>query len=54
MIPEDHLEFLHAVWARRPTFTYVFFGLNIAVFLLMALAGGSGNEPTRWIAAPSK
>ena len=46
MIPEDHLEFLQAVWTRRPTYTYIFFGLNIAVFLLMALAGGSGNEPT--------
>ena len=46
MIPEDHLEFLHAVWTRRATYTYVFFGLNIAVFLLMALAGGSTNEPT--------
>ena len=46
MIPEDHLEFLHAVWTRRPTYTYLFFGLNIVVFLLMALAGGSGNEPT--------
>src|SRR5258708_992708 len=46
MIPEDHLEFLHAVWNRRPTFTYVFFGFNIVVFLMMALAGGSTNEPT--------
>src|SRR5262249_59426330 len=46
MIAEDHLEFLHAVWTRRSTYTYVFFGLNIAVFLLMALGGGSSNEPT--------
>jgi rhomboid protease GluP len=46
MIPEDHLEFLHAVWTRRPTYTYIFFGLNVVVFLLMALAGGSSNEPT--------
>src|SRR6266566_8375796 len=46
MIAEDHFDFLEAFWARRPTYTYVFFGLNIAVFLLMALAGGSGNEPT--------
>jgi membrane associated rhomboid family serine protease len=46
MIPEDHLEFLQAVWIRRPTFTYVFFGLNIAIFVLMSLAGGSGNELT--------
>jgi rhomboid protease GluP len=46
MIAEDHFDFLHAVWTRRSTFTYLFFGLNILVFLLMAFAGGSSNEPT--------
>src|SRR5436853_2340390 len=46
MIPDDHLEFLNAVWTRRPTFTYVFFALNIVVFVLMALAGGSTNQLT--------
>ncbi len=46
MVPDDHLDFLQAVWARRPTFTYVFFGFNILIFILMALAGGSMNEPT--------
>jgi len=46
MVPEDHLEFLHAVWSRRPLFTYIFLGANIAIFLLMALAGGSTNEST--------
>src|SRR6516162_2297935 len=46
MIPEDHLDFLHAVWTRRSTYTYVFFGLNILIFVLMALAGGSSNAPT--------
>jgi rhomboid protease GluP len=46
MVPDDHLEFLHAIWSRRPTFTYVFFAINIVVFVLMALAGGSSNEPT--------
>jgi len=46
MVPEDHLEFLQAVWTRRPVFTYVFFGLNILIFLLMMFAGGSTNEPT--------
>ena len=46
MIPEEHLEFLHAVWTRRPIFTYIFLGLNILIFLLMALAGGSTNELT--------
>src|SRR5215831_860136 len=44
MIPENHLEFLHAVWTRRATYTYVFFGLNIVVFLLMAF--GSMSEQT--------
>src|SRR5947208_15020785 len=46
MIPDDHLDFLQAVWARRATYTYIFFALNILVFLLMALAGGSTNEAT--------
>src|SRR5437867_5213427 len=46
MIPDDHLDFLQAVWARRSTYTYIFFALNILVFLLMALAGGSTNEHT--------
>ena len=44
MIPEDHLEFLHAVWSRRTPFTYFFLGLNLLIFVLMALAGGSSNE----------
>jgi membrane associated rhomboid family serine protease len=46
MTPDDHLEFLHAVWSRRSHYTYFFFGLNILIFILMALAGGSTNEPT--------
>lgn len=46
MVPEPHLEFLHAVWTRRTWFTYGFFGFNILIFILMALAGGSTNEPT--------
>ncbi len=46
MIPEDHLQFLHAVWERRPVFTYIFFGLNILIFLLMSFAGGSTNQST--------
>src|SRR5881396_2572513 len=44
MIPEDHLEFLHAVWTRRTPFTYFFLGLNLLIFVLMALAGGSSTE----------
>jgi membrane associated rhomboid family serine protease len=46
MVPDNHLEFLQAVWTRRPLYTYVFLGFNIFIFLLMALAGGSTNEPT--------
>src|SRR5262245_60902206 len=46
MVPEDHLEFFHAVWMRRPLYTYIFLGLNIFIFVLMALAGGSTNEQT--------
>ena len=44
MIPEEHLEFLHAVWTRRTPYTYFFFGLNIFIFILMAFAGGSTND----------
>src|SRR6058998_410260 len=46
MIPEDQLEFLHAVWTRRPHFTYIFLAANIVIFLLMSLAGGTTNEAT--------
>jgi rhomboid protease GluP len=46
MIPDEHLEFLHAIWTRRTPATKVFFAINLVVFLLMALAGGSMNNPT--------
>jgi rhomboid protease GluP len=46
VIPEQHLEFLHAVWTRRTPYTYFFFGFNIFIFILMALAGGSTNNLT--------
>jgi membrane associated rhomboid family serine protease len=46
VIPENHLEFLHAVWTRRTPYTYFFFGFNIFIFILMAFAGGSTNGPT--------
>lgn len=46
MVPDEHLEFLQEVWSRRPVFTYIFLGINILIFLLMSLAGGSMNEPT--------
>src|SRR5262245_48808138 len=45
MIQEDHIDFLQAVWARRPLYTYIFFGFNLLIFVLMAFAGGSTNEP---------
>ena len=41
MIPGEHFEFLHAIWARRTPFTYVFLAVNISIFLLMAFAGGT-------------
>src|SRR5262245_15973399 len=46
MIPDEHLEFLQAIWTRRTPFTYVFLAANIAIFLLMAFAGGATNETT--------
>lgn len=46
MIAEDHLEFLRALWSRRTPFTYIFLVLNISIFLLMELAGGTTNEAT--------
>jgi membrane associated rhomboid family serine protease len=46
VIPEQHLEFLQAVWTRRTPYTYFFFALNIFIFILMAFAGGSTNEQT--------
>ena len=44
MIDERYAEFLHAFWNRRPTVTYIIFGTNILIFLLMGLAGGSNND----------
>ncbi len=44
MISETDLDFLQAVWNRRPVFTYVFFGANIAIFVLMTLAGGTTDN----------
>jgi rhomboid protease GluP len=46
MIPDDHFEFLHAIWARRTPLTKAFLTINIIVFLLMAFAGGSTNQTT--------
>src|SRR5215510_7556190 len=44
MIPDDHLEFLHAVWTRGSRFTYIFLAVNLLIFLLMSLAGGTTNQ----------
>ena len=46
MISETDIEFLQTVWSRRPFFTYIFFGANIVIFVLMTLAGGTTNEAT--------
>src|SRR5438034_11216420 len=46
MIPDQHLEFLHAVWIRRTPLTKAFLAVNIIVFLLMTFAGGATNEAT--------
>src|SRR5213075_3591231 len=34
------------VWTHHPTYTYASLILNVMIFLLMAFAGGSTNEPT--------
>jgi rhomboid protease GluP len=46
VISEADYDFLQTVWNRRPFFTYLFFGINIGIFLLMTLAGGTTNEET--------
>jgi membrane associated rhomboid family serine protease len=46
VINETELEFLQTVWSRRPLFTYIFFAVNIAIFVLMTLAGGTTNDST--------
>jgi rhomboid protease GluP len=45
-LPPDQFEFLQAVWSRRTPFSFIFLGINLAIFVLMALAGGSTNEAT--------
>jgi len=46
MVEEREIEFVRAFWARPSNVTYVIFGLNILVFVLMQLAGGSTNDAT--------
>lgn len=53
MINESDLEFLHEVWNRRPFYTYVFFGFNILIFLVMTLAGGT-TDPAILLAFGAK
>src|SRR5258707_276237 len=45
-LEQGHLEFLQALWGRRVVVTYVLFGINILIFVLMGLAGGATNEAT--------
>jgi rhomboid protease GluP len=44
MIDERYAAFLQAFWSRRATVTHVIFGVNIFIFLLMGLAGGSHSD----------
>ncbi|HLQ75819.1 MAG TPA: rhomboid family intramembrane serine protease [Terriglobia bacterium] len=46
MVEERDLEFWHAFRTRPVVVTYGFFALNILIFLLMSLAGGTENEAT--------
>src|SRR5262245_17472592 len=46
MIPDQHSEFLYAIWTRRTPLTKAFLVINIMIFLLMAFAGGSTNQTT--------
>jgi rhomboid protease GluP len=46
MIPDEHFDFLQAIWTRRTPLTKAFLAINIIVFLLMAFAGGSTNQTT--------
>jgi len=46
MVEERDLEFLRAFWSRQAVVTYVLFSLNILIFVLMGLSGGSKNEAT--------
>src|SRR5262245_5053945 len=46
MIPDQHFEFLQAIWKRRTPMTKAFLVINIIIFLLMAFAGGSTNDAT--------
>ena len=40
----EEKQFAQAFFSRENPFTWIFFGMNIAVFLLTCLAGGQGND----------
>jgi membrane associated rhomboid family serine protease len=46
MIEQQDLDFIRAFWARRAVIAYSLFALNIIIFILMELAGGSDNDLT--------
>jgi len=46
MVEERDVEFLRAFWTRPSNVTYVLFAVNIVIFILMQLAGGSTNDRT--------
>jgi rhomboid protease GluP len=46
VLEERDYEFLQALWNRRVRITYIFFAINILIFILMEFAGGTTNEAT--------
>ena len=44
MVEERDVEFLRAFWTRPSNVTYVLFGFNILIFILIQLAGGPNND----------
>jgi membrane associated rhomboid family serine protease len=46
VIPEEHHDFLQAVWSRSTPFTKIFLAANILIFVAMEFAGGTTNEAT--------
>jgi rhomboid protease GluP len=46
VIPQQDFEFLEAFYTRRAVVSYSLFALNILIFLLMMLSGGSENPAT--------
>jgi rhomboid protease GluP len=46
VIEEQELDFLRTFWARKAVIAYTLFALNILIFILMGLAGGSTNPLT--------